>query len=60
MEEIVESLVNVLIGLVRGSILILIMITVPVWILPYFVWKSRKKNDLSDPDDYDYYMKLTR
>lgn len=72
MEEIVETIFraadNMLVFSKNLACIVgflLIMATAPVWIVPFMIWRSRKKDDNDDQDDnydgdYDYYMSLTR
>lgn len=58
MEKIVDAIFNmaeILRNIATGIIALLIMafllVTVPVWIVPYLVWKNRKEDRDDDTDD---------
>ena len=60
-----DKLLDLAINLFYGLAFILILATLPVWILPFLIWKSYKEKDRDedyedDGDKFDPYTSATR
>lgn len=58
-----DKLLDIAVNLFCGIAFILILATVPVWILPFLIWKRYKEKDRDDEDDsgdWDEYTSATR
>lgn len=66
LSDMAERLQEIATKILVALIFIVILVTMPVWIVPYIVWKARKEKDRDDYDeddndkDYDAYVTATR